>query len=130
MAKLINLPEMVYDTNANEDHWFVKTIHLEAHFDPTIEKIVAYDHFVENYDEYIDPLQLRVNALEAELKALKEKHKQPRKTRRKLTAGEQREVRELIIKGEGNTPIATEYDCSDSAISRYRIEMRKEGLDV
>ena len=91
---------------------------------------VEYTNFIDSYEEYHDPKDIRIRALEDELKALKEKHKPVRKKRRKLLDGEITEIKELIRKGQGNTEIGKEYDCSDSTVSRFRLELRKAGEDV
>ncbi len=91
---------------------------------------ITLSNFLEHYIEYINPQQLEINRLLKENKQLREKLKPHRKPRRKLLPGEIVEIRELIIKGEGNTPIAEEYKVGDSTISKIRCEMRKRGAEV
>ena len=91
---------------------------------------IAIDLFNKRYVEYVDPKDLEIQRLKQELSALKEKHKPVRKKKRTLTKGELLEVEELISRGEDNTSLATQYDMSDSAISRIRLRMRKAGEDV
>jgi len=90
---------------------------------------VAYSVFIDEYSEYIDPKDIEIDRLNREIQKLKEK-KKPRKKRRMLSSGEIKEIRELILKGEGNTSLGIEYQISDSAISKIRVAMRKEGQDV
>jgi len=123
--QFIKLPELVYDTTVNEEHWIVDAITLRLSFEPTEERVISYDTFVKNYDEYINPKDLRIRALEEELRALKLKHKPARKTRRVLLDGELVEIKELINQGIGNTEIGKEYGCSDSTISRIRVAMKR-----
>jgi len=86
--------------------------------------------FMEEYREYINPMQLEINRLLAENKKLKEKLKPVRKTRKRLTTGEKTDIRKDILAGANNLSIAKEYDCSDTVISKMRCELRRAGEDV
>lgn len=90
-------------------------------------QMIDRENFNEKWDEYIDPRDLEIQRLLKELEALKLKHKPVRKKKRSLNTGERAEVRQLISRGESNTTIAQEYDISDSAVSRIRKGMVKEG---
>ena len=92
--------------------------------------MVQTESFLNTYEEYIDPKELRIKQLEKQLEELKAKHKKPRQSRKRLLPGEKLEIRELILKGEPNLSIAKEYEVSDSTISKIRIDMRKEGKEV
>ncbi len=126
MATDIEIPKMVIDKSDKISR--IASIGIRADKEELIA--ISLDNFLENYTEYIDPKQMEINRLLKENKALKEKLKKPRKIRRKLLPGEIVEIRELILKGEGNTPIAEEYKIGDSTISKIRCEMRKEGKEV
>lgn len=125
----IEIPLEVQDTETQE-RFTVVAIKIANVTDVSISKNIEVETFCNNYREYIDPRQIEINRLNAEVKKLKEQLKPLRKKRRTLSAGEIIEVRELIVNGESNQTIAKEYQCSDSAVSRHRIEMRKEGKDV
>ena len=86
--------------------------------------------FMEEYREYINPMQLEINRLLAENKKLKDQLKPLRKPRRRLSDGEVKEVEEHILEGSNNLDLAKEYQVSDSTISKIRIRLRKSGRDV
>lgn len=86
---------------------------------------IKLDNFLETYTEYVDPKDLEIARLLKQLADLKAKHKPARKKKRTLTALERAEVRTLIANGENNTAIATQYDISDSSVSRMRKTMEK-----
>ena len=86
--------------------------------------------FMNEYREYINPLQIEINRLMAENKRLKDKMKVDRKPRRTLSSGEITDIKADILSGGNNTDISKEYQVSDSSISKIRISMRKEGKDV
>ena len=88
------------------------------------------EDFNKKFEEYIDPKDLEIQRLRNELAAMKEKHKPVRKKKKTLTKMERLEVEQLIANGEGNPAIATQYDMSESAVSRIRIRMQKAGEDV
>jgi len=91
---------------------------------------VSYPVFIDEYVEYIDPKDVEIARLSAEIQKLKDKAKKPRKTRKRLLPGEIKDIKADIIAGSNNMDIAREYEVSDSSISKYRIELRKEGKDV
>jgi len=86
------------------------------------------EHLMSDYIPYVDPKDAEI----ARLKAIIDEMRKPveRKTRRRLLPEEWKEVKELIRKGISNTDIAAEYDISDSAVSKKRIEMRSMGEKV
>ena len=81
---------------------------------------VYYDQFVTKYTEYIDPKDLEIKRLLAVIQGLEEPVKKVRKKRRVLGVGEIKEIKVLLQLNTDVTEIATEYQCSTSAI--YRIK--------
>ena len=122
----IDLPQYVTDMNGVIGEITGIIVSNEENGDYQVE----YPSFLEAYKEYIDPKDIRIKALEDELIALKLKQKPERKKRRKLLDGEIKDIKTDIRAGLGNTEIGKEYDCSDSTISRIRLELRKAGEDV
>lgn len=125
MKDKIELPHMV--TNDNKE--VGKVISLTLEFKDGRQDI-EYTNFLEHYSEYVSPQQVEINRLNAEVAKLKEQLKPFRKKRRKLLDGEIEEIKKLILAGSGNTELATEYQVSDSTISKFRIVLRKAGEDV
>ena len=120
----IDLPqEVVTDDDIN-----VYTIESIKFID--VSEPIQYQLFIQKFKEYIDPKQIEINRLLAENKKLKEQLKPLRKTRRRLLPGEITEIKELIRKGNSNLKLASEYQVSDSTISKLRIQMRREGEEV
>ena len=119
------IPTEVVDKNGRRA--IVTSIHIS---DGTEGHDIKLENFLETYTEYVDPKDFEIARLKQELADLKAKHKQPRRARRKLTKGEIKEIEEHIRLGEGNTPIAKEYDVSDTTVSKIRVRMRKGGEDV
>ena len=67
-------------------------------------QVELYSNFVEYYEEYLDPKDIEIARLKRELE--KYKAQVPKKKRRIITEGERKEIKELILKGEGNRPLA------------------------
>ena len=124
----IDLPKEVINGNGVRHQVLAITLkNMEA---PAETFNVQLPLFIDSYKEYHDPKDVRIRALEDELIALKLKHKPARKKRRKLLDGEIKDIKTDIRAGLGNTEIGKEYDCSDSTVSRIRLELRKDGEDV
>lgn len=121
---MINLPKEVYNLNTPGDsnHFNVVSVVLLNQDDDHIK--LEYTEFITNYEEYFDPKDLRIKALEDELNALKLKHRPVRKKFKRLTPLDIKEIKVLIANGETNPVIAKEYDCSESRISSIRVEVR------
>jgi len=118
---MIDLKQIVVDRDGNK----LTIVGIVLHDKDNKPNNLSFSAFVDSFTEYVDPKDIEIERLNKVIANLKLKGKKPRKVRRKLLPGELIEIKELIDKGEGNTAISKEYDCSDSTISRIRIEHMK-----
>lgn len=83
---------------------------------------IKYETFVDGYEEYVDPKDIRIEALENELRELKEKIYAPAKkrTRVTITDGIRREIADAIKKGATKEQIKLEYSISFASYDRIR----------
>jgi len=117
-----DLPEQVVDKQGN-----IFTVDSVKVFNNKEQEVhIGIHSFNRDYRAYIDPKDIRIQALEDELKELREKIENPRrKKRRILTDGEIKEIEGLIRIGEEIHDIAAEYESSTSAIYRIRQKMNQ-----
>jgi len=123
------LPEMVINRGTKGIYKVLSIIVQPSDTDGDKENIELHpDTFVKYYEEYVDPKDIRIKALERELMELKAKILTPtgRKRRKRLEPGEVKEIKELLKKKVEVKDIANEYDSSTSAIYRVAKEMKTD----
>ena len=93
---------------------------------------VPYANFIEAYEEYVDPKDIKISQLEREIKELKDKLNKPsgRKRRKKLTEGEWKDIEGYIREGLNPKEIAVLMDVSDALVYVRRKQMRQAGEEV
>jgi len=121
----IYLPKEVVDKNGRRV--FVTSVNIT---DGEESHDIKLDNFLETYEEYVDPKDVEIARLNQQIADLKVKGRKHKKPRRMLTKDERLEIEVLISNGETNRPIATQYDISETTISKIRVAMRKGGEDV